>query len=142
MACSCEKGEKLVNKTVDAIKSFLNPFDVPEETKLYCLSSGAATSLDIEIDIIRAEKADEEAKKQFISEGLEMKDHFFDPVKKMRLNVKKKIELCRKALIQHIRRANFQMAIWRRADTPLIESPKPTDGHGWRADDDGSMMPL
>ena len=23
-----------------------------------------------------------------------------------------------------------------------IESPKPTDGHGWHADDDGSMMPL
>ena len=38
-----KRGEKLVNKTVDAVKSFLNPFDVPEETKLYCLSSGAAT---------------------------------------------------------------------------------------------------
>ena len=25
---------------------------------------------------------------------------------------------------------------------PLIESPNPTDGHGWHADDDGSMMPL
>ena len=63
------------------------------------------------------------------------------------INVKKKIELCsfppcRKALIQHIRRANFQMATWRRADTPLIASPKPTDGHGWHADDDGSMVPL
>ena len=30
----------------------------------------------------------------------------------------------------------------RRADTPLIESPKPTDEHGWHADDDSSMMPL
>ena len=63
------------------------------------------------------------------------------------INVKKKIELCslstfKKALIPHIRRANFQMAIWRRADTPLIASPKLTDGHGWHADDDGSMMPL
>ena len=25
---------------------------------------------------------------------------------------------------------------------PLIERPKPTVGHGWHADDDGSMMPL
>ena len=63
------------------------------------------------------------------------------------INVKKKIELCslppcRKALIQHIRRASFQMAIWRRADTPLIARPKPTDEHGWHTDDDGSMMPL
>ena len=71
-----KKGEKLVNKTVDAVKSFLNPFDVPEKTKLYCLSSGAATSSDIEIDVLRAEKAGEEAKKQFIRERLEMKDHF------------------------------------------------------------------
>ena len=60
---------------------------------------------------------------------------------------KKKMELCslppcRKALIQHIRRANFQMVIWRWADTPLIANPNPTDGHGWHADDDGSMMPL
>ena len=47
------------------------------ETKLYCLSSGAATSSDIEIDVLRAEKSGEEAKKQFIRERLEMKDHFF-----------------------------------------------------------------
>ena len=84
-----KKEEKLVNKTVDAVKSFLNPFHVSEETKLkvYCLSSAAATSSDIEIEVLRAEKAGEEAKKQFISlrERLEMKDHFFDPVKKMRL---------------------------------------------------------
>ena len=62
-----KKGEKLVNTTVDAVKSFLNPFGVPEETKLYCLSSGAATSSDIEIEVLRAEKAGEEAKKQFIT---------------------------------------------------------------------------
>ena len=80
-----KKGEKLDNQTVDTVKRFLNPFDVPGETKLYCLSSCAATSSDIEIDALRAEKAGEEAKKQFIRERLEMKDHFFDPVKKMRL---------------------------------------------------------
>ena len=50
------------------------------------------------------------------------------------INVKKKVELCslppcRKALIQHIRRANYQMAIWRRADTHIMEVPKPTDEH-------------
>ena len=50
------------------------------------------------------------------------------------INVKKKVELCsllphRKASIQHIRRANYQMAIWRRAETPIMVVPKPTDGH-------------
>ena len=80
-----KKGEKQVNKTVDAVKSFMNPFDVPEETRLYCLSSGAAASSDIETDVLRAETAGEEAKKQFIRDRLEKKDHFFDPVKQMRL---------------------------------------------------------
>ena len=60
-----KKGEKLVNKTVDAVKSFLNPFDVPEE---------------------------------------------------------------------HIRRANFQMAIWRRADTPLLKA------QSHQMDMDGTQM--
>ena len=33
-----KKGEKLVNKTVDAVKSFLNPFDVPEvQTLLFVI---------------------------------------------------------------------------------------------------------
>ena len=63
------------------------------------------------------------------------------------INVKKKVELCslppcRKALIQHIHRANYQMAIWRRADTPIMEVPKPTDGHGWLMDGDSNMVPL
>ena len=63
------------------------------------------------------------------------------------INVKKKVELCslppcRKALIQHIRRANYQMAILRRADTPIMEAPKPTDGHGWLMDVDCNKVPL
>ena len=77
-------GEKQDNKTVDAVKSFMNPFDVAEETRLYCLSSGAAVSSDIETDVLRAETT-EEAKKQFIRDRLEKKDHFFDPIKQMRL---------------------------------------------------------
>ena len=34
------------------------------------------------------------------------------------------------------------MVIWRRADIPIIEIPKPTDGHGWLMDGDGIMAPL
>ena len=32
-----EVEEKLVNRTIDAVKSFINPFDVPEDAKLYCV---------------------------------------------------------------------------------------------------------
>ena len=44
--------------------------------------------------------------------------------------------------MQHIRRANYQMAIWRRADTHVIEIPSATDGHGWMKHGDGNMMPV
>ena len=47
-----------------------------------------------------------------------------------------------KALIQHIRRANYQNAIERKADTPIIEVPKPTDGLCWLMDGDDNMFPL
>ena len=48
------------------LSSFINPFDVPEDTKLNCLSSDAATSSDIEKDELHAEKAGEEAKMQLM----------------------------------------------------------------------------
>ena len=48
---------------------------------------------------------------------------------------------CRKALIQHICSANYQMAIWRRANEPIIEVSSATDGHGW-SNVDGEMVPL
>jgi hypothetical protein len=38
---------------------------------------------------------------------------------------------CRGALQQHIGRVNYQVAIWRRADMPVVDVPSPTDGHGW-----------
>ena len=80
-----KKIEQQVKRTVDAIKSFLNPFDIPDESKLYCLSSGAPVYVDIERDILRADQLGKERKEQFIRERLEQKDHFFDPIKKSKL---------------------------------------------------------
>lgn len=69
-----KKDERLVNKFVEAIKSFMNPFDLPGETKLYCLFAAAVTSTDIERYVLRAEQVGEEAKEQFIKERLEKKE--------------------------------------------------------------------
>lgn len=46
------------------------------------------------------------------------------------------------ALKQHIRRVNFQVAIWRRVDTPVVEVPSPNDGHGWTVSSAGDLEPL
>jgi len=48
---------------------------------------------------------------------------------------------CRGALEQHIRRVNYQVAIWRRADIPVLDVPLPTDGHGWTLIS-GNLEPL
>lgn len=39
---------------------------------------------------------------------------------------------CSRSLAQHIRRANYQMVLWRRAHIPVLHMPSPTDGHGWQ----------
>ena len=49
-------------RTMAAITSFMNPLDISDKTRLYCLSSGAATSPEIEKDVLRAEVAGKEAK--------------------------------------------------------------------------------
>ena len=48
---------------------------------------------------------------------------------------------CRKSLRQHIKRANYQTCIWKRAHVPDSEIPPPTEGHGWVLID-SKMEPL
>ena len=46
---------------------------------------------------------------------------------------------CKRSLIQHIRRVNLQVGIWKRAPEPII--PNASQGHGWE-EHDGSLHPL
>ena len=45
---------------------------------------------------------------------------------------------CRESLKMHVRRANYQALIWKKADqaTPSIPGP---DGHGWKANVEGEL---
>ena len=36
-----QKSEKMVSTTINAINNFINPFDVDDKSRLYCISSGA-----------------------------------------------------------------------------------------------------
>ena len=47
---------------------------------------------------------------------------------------------CRSCLQEHIKRANFQVWIWRQAHIPDPALPDPTDGHGWTVEN-GVMQP-
>uniref|UniRef100_A0A0L8GHB2 Uncharacterized protein n=1 Tax=Octopus bimaculoides TaxID=37653 RepID=A0A0L8GHB2_OCTBM len=70
--------EKLVLRTIAAIKCFNNPFSIPDDGKLYNLSSGALAS-DVAKDVLTAETGGL-AKEDFIENRL-MMDGFFDPIK-------------------------------------------------------------
>ena len=49
---------------------------------------------------------------------------------------------CQRSLIHHIRRANYQAAIWRRSHVAQLSIPPP-DGHGWVINEDtGLTEPL
>ena len=48
------KNEKQFVKTIEAIKSFIDPFDVEAHQKLYCLSSGGGSDMETTQDVLRA----------------------------------------------------------------------------------------
>ena len=80
-----QKSAKRVEKTMAAIQSSMNPFNVPNKDKLYCISSGVPAPASVEKDMMAAESLGKQAKEAFITERLDMKERFFDPVKKMKL---------------------------------------------------------
>ena len=79
------KSEKQVIKTIEAIKSFIDPFDVEDHQKLYCLSSGVAVDMETAQDVLRAENVGKEMKETFINDRLENKEMFFEPITKAKL---------------------------------------------------------
>ena len=72
------KNEKQFIKTIEAIKSFIDPFNVEAHQKLYCLSSGVAVDMKTAQDVLRAEKVGKEMKETLIKERLEEKEMFFN----------------------------------------------------------------
>ena len=65
-----------------AIENFINPFNVGDDKKLYCISSGKAVSEDIKNSILSSEETGRTAKEEFIRDRLVTKKNFFLPVEK------------------------------------------------------------
>ena len=84
-ATDINRSERQVLRTVAAIKSFNDPFSILEKDTLYCISSGAPASADVESDVLRAETAGFQAREEFIQERLLAKDKFFEPIKRLNL---------------------------------------------------------
>ncbi|XP_072029165.1 uncharacterized protein [Amphiura filiformis] len=92
-----KKSEDAVQRTITAIRNFVNPFSLVDKDRLYILASGAPVSPEVEFDVLRAEAVGKEAKEAFIQDRL-MKDSealFFEPIKRQKL---KTMEACNKSV--------------------------------------------
>ena len=53
----------------------------------------------------------------------------------LRILMQRCFQISEDCLLQHIQRAIYQAVIWKRATTPIIDAPSPTD-HGWKIDEE------
>ena len=76
------KGQEYVEKTVEAIESFVNPFTATKEN-LVNLSSGATVPLDIEHDLLSAEAKGKGRRDEFVKERLAKGERFFERIQRL-----------------------------------------------------------
>ena len=116
-----QKSEEAVDKVLVAIKSFTNPFTVPDKDRLYSLASGAPAQIEVEIDVLRAEAAGIQAKEAFteLLKNSAVTDTFFESIKRQKLqtlemtNKKVKLSTSQGKVVQCQEQSNlaFQLLI-------------------------------
>ena len=89
------KSAQFVMQVVETIQDYSNPFDIADETNLYCLSSGCPVVTDTMEDVLRAEDEGKKAKEDFIKDRLGKENEgkkgkngdgvFFDTIPRMKL---------------------------------------------------------
>ena len=72
---------------------------------------------------------------------LQLNDYGCEELNKPRNMDMSKVPPCRKSLEQHIRRVNYQVAIWKRSHVPKPDVPVANESHGWTLVD-GKLEPL
>lgn len=81
-----KKSEEAVQRVLEAIRNFTNPFTIDDRERLYSLASGAPVSSDIENDILEAEAIGKAAKTDFVKRLQNDETMgFFDPIKRKNL---------------------------------------------------------
>ena len=124
-----QKSEQNVLRTVEAFKSFLDPFSVEDNDRLYNISSGAPVPTSIETDVMRAEVAGKKAKEAFIRDRLEKKEKFFEPVKRMNLKVMSdmnktiRVKTAKNKVVEYKQQGNiaFQLLVWSQSQDRRID---------------------
>ena len=68
-----KRSEAAVQRVIEAMQGFLNPFEVADREHMYILSSGNPVPSDIENDVLSAEEAGRLERDKFVSERLQKK---------------------------------------------------------------------
>ena len=82
---------RAVQRAMDVIEGFLNPFDIADKDRLYVISSGNPIPSEIEHDVLTTEEAGKLEEEKFVEERLKKQDddegrkEFFDPLKRLKL---------------------------------------------------------
>ena len=79
------RSQKFTLRAIEAIQSFLSPFEVDSQDKLVILSSGQAATDEIAKDVLRAEEVGKNARDAFIEDRLKKAKNFFQPIKRQSL---------------------------------------------------------
>ena len=101
------RSKKCTRRTLDAVHSFINPFDFELKKQLVIQSSGATASADITQDVLQAEEAGKEAKDESVESRLKQSKDFLQPVKRLNLkalgdlNKKVKVTTCKRKVLQY-----------------------------------------
>ena len=93
----------------------MNPNNTEDKGRLYCLSSGSAAPVDIENDVLNAEKIGCDCKEDFIKNRLELGKDFFEGIKRNALKTlahmdkKVKVTTTQKKVIEYKEQGNVAM---------------------------------
>ena len=107
------RSENAVQRSMQAITSFINPFGDLQSNDLIIITSGSKVSEEVKFDVLRAEEAGRNAKELFIKERLEKNQHFFDKIPQMKLktmasmNKKTKVKSSKNKLIEYKQQFNI-----------------------------------
>ena len=81
------KSESDVQSLLEAIKGFMNPFQIDVKDKLFCLSSGAPATSKIEADLLNSDAVGEKSFNEFVTQRLVRKTvSFHQPIPRNKLS--------------------------------------------------------
>lgn len=125
LPCEIATSKKLVSRIIAVIKCFNNPFNIPDDGKLYNLSSGTPALGEVVKNALTAETVGKLAKEDFIENRLMKKSSFFDPIKRPNLKTmahmpkSMKLSTSENKVVEYKQQRNIEFPLLKQIDWKL-----------------------